>query len=92
MSNPAGALARMVALDDVDMERNRQDAKWGAQRHLHPDRWNTILVEEVGEVSNAINERDWSNLATELTQVAAVCVAWLEDIALSNAEGMEITR
>lgn len=71
---------------NVAFERFRQDIKWGNQRHLPPDRWNTILVEEVGEVSKAINEREWENLAVELIQVAAVCVAWAEDIAKTAAE------
>lgn len=35
-----------------------------------------ILVEEVGEVAKAINERD-QGIAAELVQCAAVCVAWL---------------
>ena len=37
-----------------------------------------VLSEEVGEVAKAIQERDWTNLRDELTQTAAVCVAWLE--------------
>jgi hypothetical protein len=37
-----------------------------------------ILMEEVGEVANAVIERDDANLTVELTQCAAVIVAWLE--------------
>lgn len=55
----------------------RQDEKWGSQRHLPPDRWNTILGEEVGEVAHAVNEHDRENLMEELVQVAAVCAQWL---------------
>jgi len=39
-----------------------------------------VLSEEVGEVAKAIQERDWTNLRDELTQCAAVCVAWLESL------------
>lgn len=35
-----------------------------------------ILMEEVGEVSRAINEGDTANLYTELIQVAAVAAQW----------------
>lgn len=37
-----------------------------------------VLAEEFGEVARAVCERDERNLAEELIQVAAVCVAWLE--------------
>jgi NTP pyrophosphatase (non-canonical NTP hydrolase) len=37
-----------------------------------------VLVEEVGEIAKAIQERDWANLREELTQTAAVCTAWLQ--------------
>lgn len=39
---------------------------------------NTILGEEVGEVSRAILERNYENLYTELVQSAAVCTAIAE--------------
>lgn len=40
----------------------------------------TILVEEVGEVARALQEKDVENLKDELIQVAAVAVAWVEGI------------
>ena len=61
-------------------ERKRQDDKWGADRNLDNFFWLAILTEEVGETSEAILK----NLPTsekELVQVAAVAVAWLENIA-----------
>lgn len=39
--------------------------------------WREVLLEEVYE---ALSETDPEKLATELTQVAAVAVAWVEDI------------
>ena len=66
-------------------ERNKQDKKWGRKRCLNPLLWNTILGEEVGEVSNAILEGKCYNpgdltreLVDEIIQVASVCFAWLE--------------
>ncbi|WP_231575129.1 hypothetical protein [Bacillus sp. B-jedd] len=43
-------------LADVKQERDRQDSKWGLQRHDYGT-WLTILVEEVGEVAQAMPKR-----------------------------------
>lgn len=50
-----------------------------------------VLVEEIGEVAEAILEGNSVNLSTELVQVAAVCVAWLEALegASRTGEGRE---
>ncbi len=81
------ALCRTV-LDEVFGERQRQEARWGQQDN--PDfEWVSILTEEVGEAATEANEAnfksgknrgDFSNLRTELIQVAAVAVAWVEAI------------
>lgn len=64
----------------IDIEREKQDAKWGdLPRRLQDLLWLSILVEEVGEVAQAILKRDWINLKEEIIQVAAVAIAWLED-------------
>ncbi len=68
-------------LQEIRDERQRQDDKWGSQRHLPPYTWMTILMEEVGEVAQAALEQD-PNYATELVQVAAVAVAALESYRL----------
>ncbi|KKK52118.1 hypothetical protein LCGC14_3108130 [marine sediment metagenome] len=62
-------------------ERARQDLMWGAatERNLSPQSWNTILMEEVGEVARASLEGDPVEYVEELVQVAAVAVAALED-------------
>ena len=44
--------------------------------------WNAILIEEVGEVSKAL--LTGGDLEAELVQVAAVAVAWLESLHLSE--------
>ena len=51
-----------------------------------------VLVEEVGEVAHAIDQLDLhprskshkAHLLTELIQVAAVCVAWLESMEVAS--------
>lgn len=64
---------------DVEAERLRQEDKWGFQHHGRFE-WANILMEEVGEVSKAGNDGDMTGLRAEIVQVAAVAVAWLEDI------------
>lgn len=61
----------------IARERKAQDAKWGEQNH-HDGYWSLILSEEVGELAKAILQDDGTNLDEELTQVAAVAVAWME--------------
>ncbi|KKN84424.1 hypothetical protein LCGC14_0288860 [marine sediment metagenome] len=62
----------------VYSERQRQDIKWGSQRHLDDTLWATILGEEYGELCEAILERDEEGMVKEAIQVAAVCFAFLE--------------
>ena len=98
MANPVtpAALRRKLALERVLKlvadERERQDQKWGEQNHP-PCEWIAILVEEVGEATQeALNVRfgyedhDASliRLRSELIQVAAVAVAFVE--CLDRAE------
>ncbi len=65
-------------IEKVLAERKRQDLKFGFDRDLNPHVWNTILGEEVGEVSRAILEEDNQNYEEELIQTMAVCMAMLE--------------
>lgn len=78
---------RHKIFEAISNERARQDAKFGwPNRGLASvNDWKklAILMEEVGEVSNALLERAVGDDTTqhvrqELLQVAAVCVAWLE--------------
>ncbi|WP_310502790.1 hypothetical protein [Paenibacillus qinlingensis] len=63
--------------DMIAQERKRQDK-------LHPNFPKelrlAILVEEVGEISTALQNGDIENLKTELTQTAATAIRWLEHI------------
>lgn len=72
--------------DEVLLERDRQNTKWGHQRHTYGD-WLKILVEEVGEVAQAMltgkgwgKDTDANNLYKELIQVAAVASAIAEQV------------
>lgn len=54
-------------------ERLCQLMKWGPQDH-DDGVWLKILVEEVGEVSKAMLEKDSAKVASEAIQVAAVAI------------------
>jgi NTP pyrophosphatase (non-canonical NTP hydrolase) len=69
---------------DVVEERRRQDEKWGVQNH-DPALWITILVEEVGEFSQAALEHrraptspSRDQMREEAVQVAATALAIVE--------------
>lgn len=70
----------------INHELLLQDGKWGAQRHS-PSDWLAILVEEVGELAQAVlketfplDEEDHGDhsIEHELIQVAAVAIQWLQ--------------
>jgi NTP pyrophosphatase (non-canonical NTP hydrolase) len=71
---------------DVFHERLRQNDIWGLQRHSFGT-WLAILVEEVGEVAQAMQKgmesrksSDADDLYEELIQVAAVASAIAEQV------------
>jgi hypothetical protein len=83
------------ALELVWDERRRQIERWGGPTGDGVENPNTpnpvrlrVLVEEVGEVAEAMGRPEDGNgirdLRTELVQVAAVAVAWVE--ALTEAD------
>jgi len=73
-------MKREDVLSAVYSERARQRKKWGDQSNRHPLYWMVILSEEHGELAKALlNEKGKEALKEELIQVAAVCVAWLEE-------------
>jgi hypothetical protein len=83
MKRAAAAQAQMTAQLMVAVERARQD-------HIHAGHTCAdvvptgmklaILMEEVGEVAEAIQDRSREQLLAELTQVAAVAQAWMESL------------
>lgn len=77
LAKPPLAPAPGSGLPSVLAERQRQDAKWGEQNHP-PGTWLVILMEEVGEASQAVLEMDWNSYREEMVQVAAVALAAVE--------------
>lgn len=76
---------------DISDERQRQTRKFGDQViERNPGLALAILMEEVGEVAEAILKREGlAALRDELVQVAAVCVQWIENLdraVLADAE------
>ena len=71
-------MPQLQIITDILVERKRQDDKWGAQQNQDDSRWATILGEEFGEVCQAVLK--YTNLREELVQVAAVAIAWIEDL------------
>ncbi len=64
-------------IDAILAERQRQDVLWGITDH-DPERWLLFLVEELGEVSRAIQDGTFEDYCTELTQLAALCISAME--------------
>jgi NTP pyrophosphatase (non-canonical NTP hydrolase) len=75
-----------IVLSAIRAERERQENKWGLQRHDN-GKWLAILGEEFGEVAQAM-QKDWGwgkptdaqNLFEELIHVSAVSAAWAEQV------------
>lgn len=91
---------RDQVLQEVVTERIRQDRKWGANRNHLPQEWLMILGEEVGEANNAaleahfcssekpgVKHNELTHLRTELIQVAAVAVAFVESLDRNELRG-----
>lgn len=81
-------ISTSVAFGHVRDERRRQFEKWGEQNHS-PEVWLTILMEEVGEASQAaLHDRFGGDHAgtflNEMVQVAAVAVQIIEQLTLQG--------
>lgn len=75
----------------VALERARQTRKWGVQDHSDLE-WLAILTEEVGEASQealtaifGAEAKGHGDLREEVVHIAAVAVAWLENIDRRNS-------
>lgn len=64
---------RAQLFNDIIQEMARQDNKWGQQDH-DPHKWNTIIMEELGEVAKDTFENNEEGYYKELIQVAACCI------------------
>lgn len=91
--------ATILAMNAVRKERERQVAKWGPQDTNEWPEWMSILMEEVGELAEAINET-WfrnaqnpergglDNIRKEAVQVAAVALSIVEQCIMKrHSEG-----
>ena len=78
-------MSQEKVLAEVKAERDKQDSKWGVQRH-GPDGWLAILTEEVGEVAKSVLEGNGLHYRKELIQVAAVAVAAIECFDWGNGK------
>lgn len=81
---------RASVLQKVANERARQTRLFGEQSHT-PYEWLAILMEEVGEVANAVlywqEHGEYSlTIEQEMVQVAAVAVAAIEDFGRRNEQ------
>ena len=85
----------------VEDERFRQDKKFGANedRNLGAATRYRILLEECGEVANELEFDeaggeviDTDALRSELVQVAACCMAWLEALGTSRFSAVNSIR
>jgi len=63
----------LPAQAELENELVRQNRKWGEQNH-HPERWMNILMEEVGEASQAVLKNWPLNYREEMVHVAAVAI------------------
>lgn len=75
---------RAEALKLINKEREKQNKKFGYQRHS-PGKWMLILQEEIGEYSKDVLEGNLVGQYEELIQICAVAVSMLEHAVESNA-------
>ncbi len=74
-------------LTAIAKERERQDLKWGEQNHS-PEKWMTILMEEVGEAAKEVQREDMELYHHEMIQAAAVIVVALECLMRGKWESL----
>lgn len=77
---------KLEIFNQIALERERQDKKWGQQNH-NDEIWHLILAEEFGEISQNVcashfdkvdAKEQQDNLDKEIIQAASVLVAWAE--------------
>ncbi len=75
-----------LVMNEIIQERLRQDQKWGTDRMMSNASWVFIILEELGEVSEAVLKGQLQEVHHELIHVAATAIAWLEDIVAHGNE------
>ena len=71
----------------IRAEREAQDVKWGDQSGNSQGRWLVIMMERLGELARVLLNSTLEDARSELIQVAAVAVAWLEALEPKPAAG-----
>ena len=84
-------LAREAAFIEISKERDRQNEKWGGVQQLPDYTYLAIATEELGEAAQAMLHDEFGGdhagtLRTELVQLAAVVVQWLERMDMDAAD------
>lgn len=75
------------AIDLIRHERNRQTKKYGEVKGIiSAEKVVSILTEELGEFTHAINRAEYISAKTELVQLAAVAVKYIENFDLLVAQ------
>ena len=69
----------------ITQEVEHQIEKWGYQHHSNGV-WFLILLEEIGEVADAILKKEADQTRAELIQCAAVIISWLRNNRSNPAE------
>jgi hypothetical protein len=77
--------SRVIVLEAVVAERDRQEIRYGMQNHANQF-WNVIASKKVGDVAHQIQEQSDSALFIEVVQTCAVYFAWAEAIHLNNRD------
>lgn len=85
---------RAQILVDIDAERDRQNEKWGGVQQLPDYTYLAIATEELGEAAEAMLHDEFGGdhagtLRTELVQLAAVIVQWLERMDMETTNDNE---
>jgi len=73
----------------LSLELEKQDEKWGEDRHQENYTWLAIALEELGESSQAILHDNYGGehagtIKKELIQLTCVCLQWLNDIEIQE--------
>ena len=71
----------MGIYEDIQEERERQNAEWGGEehdgQHTHRD-WCSFIVRKLGNAQQSAEQGHWASYQKEMIQVAALVVADLE--------------
>jgi len=82
---------RNKAIYDIHLERERQNERWGGVQDLPSYTYLAVATEELGEVAQAALHDEFGGshagtLRTELVQLAAVVVQWIERLDMEATD------